>query len=309
MNKVVVLGSFVVDLMARADHLPVPGETVIGSFFKYGPGGKGSNQAVAAHRSGSDVKLITKVGNDLFAHIPLDFYKKEGMDTTFVFQDGRYMTGNALILVDEHTSQNSILVTPGACEQISSEEIDQAAEVLTACNVFLTQLEINLDVIPKAVSLARSNHGITVLNPAPVKEVDPSLIGLFDIVTPNEIEASLLTGIQVTDFTSAEKAAKVFQGMGVKDVIITIGKQGAFVIERTGESYSVTPMDVDVIDTTGAGDAFSGGLVTALAEGKPLKEAVMFATATASLCVTSIGTAPSMPQRAEIENLLSSYQQ
>lgn len=306
MGKVAVLGSFVVDLMARSDHLPLPGETVIGTYFKYGPGGKGSNQAVAAHRSGASTTLITRIGDDLFSSIPLRFYSSEGMSTEFVYQDQKQMTGNALILVDQGTGENSILVTPGACEHFETNEVDRAAEVLSDCEVFLTQLEINTEVIPVALSYVKAHGGLCVLNPAPVKEIDPELIGLFDIVTPNEIEASLLTGIEVQDRCSALQAAKAFQAMGVKDVVITLGDEGAFLLDRHGNSELVPPLKVEVVDTTGAGDAFTGGLVTALSEGKALKTSLRFASATAALCVTKIGTAPAMPHREEIEQLLDS---
>lgn len=300
--KITVLGSFVVDLMGRAGHLPVPGETVKGSYFHMGPGGKGSNQAVAAHRAGGEVTLITKVGSDLFGQVATDFYLSEGMDIRFVFHDEVLATGIALILVDEKTSQNSILVHPGACGAIRADELAQAEGALSSTRILLTQLETNLDILPAAVSLVHAKGGIAIMNPAPAQVVDPALLGLFDIVTPNETEASALTGVQVVDAPSAGLAADAFMRMGVRDVVITMGSQGAFVKLHDGTSRMFPALPADVVDTTGAGDAFNGGLATALSEGVGLMEAVEFAIVVATLSVTKLGTAPAMPTRSEIES-------
>lgn len=305
-NIVTVVGSFVVDLMARSEHIPVQGETVKGSLFKMGPGGKGSNQAVAAHRSGGSVVLVTKVGKDLFGTMALDFYKGEKMDTRFIFEDSERTTGIALIMVDEHTSQNSITVVPGACGAILQSEMDQVASVLDGTKVLITQLETNLDIIPDAVARVHKNGGIAILNPAPAQKLEKEFIALFDIVTPNETEASTLTGINVVDRASAQKAAEAFLAMGVHDVIITLGSQGAFLLQNDGSSFMFPTIEVKVVDTTGAGDAFNGGLATALAEGQSLKDAMLFATAVASLSVTKVGTAPAMPMREDVDGFLSS---
>ncbi len=304
-DTVTVVGSFVVDLMARSEHIPVQGETVKGSFFKMGPGGKGSNQAVAAHRSGGAVVLVTKVGKDLFGKLATDFYTGENMDTRYVFEDPELTTGIALIMVDENTSQNSITVVPGACGAITQSEMAQVATVLDGTKVLLTQLETNLDILPDAVGRVHKNGGIAILNPAPAQKLDKEFIALFDIVTPNETEASILTGIAVVDRASAQKAAEVFQRMGVHDVIITLGSQGSFLLQHDGTALMFPTMDVKVVDTTGAGDAFNGGLATALAKGKSLQDSMVFATAVASLSVTEMGTAPSMPMGEEVDTFLS----
>lgn len=306
-KKVTVIGSFVVDLMARSPHIPVQGETVKGSIFKMGPGGKGSNQAVAAHRCGGDVVLITKVGRDLFGKVALDFYRQEGMDTSYVHEDEALPTGIALIMVDEHTSENSITVVPGACGAITMDEIAHAAAVLDETGVVMAQLETNLDILKPAVDRVHAAGGIAILNPAPPPDVmlEQSFIALFDLLTPNETEASFLTGIEVVDTPSAHLAAKRLQSMGVRDVIITLGKMGAYLLTCDGEALHFPTMDVDVLDTTGAGDAFNGGLATALSQGKDLKQAVFFATAVASLCVTKVGTAPAMPTAAEVHAFLA----
>ncbi len=306
-GKVTVLGSFVVDLMARSPHIPVPGETVKGSIFKMGPGGKGSNQAVAAHRCGGNVTLITKVGKDVFGKVALDFYHGEGMDTQFVFEDETLSTGIALIMVDEHTAQNSITVVPGACGAITEEEMQRAFPVLDETAILVSQLETNLDILEPAVERVHQHGGMAILNPAPApqKPLDDSFIGMFDVVTPNETEASFLTGIEVVDRQSAHKAAQVLQKKGVKDVIITLGKMGCFLLASGGQALLFPTMDVKVVDTTGAGDAFNGGLATALSQGKDLRQAIYIATAVASLSVTKVGTAPAMPNEKELAQFLA----
>lgn len=267
--------------------------------------GKGSNQAVAAHRSGGSVVLVTKVGKDIFSNFATDFYMSEHMDTQYIFEDAELSTGIALIMVDENTSQNSITVVPGACGAIRESEMAQVASVLDRTKVLITQLETNLDILPDAVARVHKNGGIAILNPAPAQKLDREFIALFDIVTPNETEASMLTGIAVVDRTSAQKAAEAFNVMGVHDVIITLGSQGSFLLQHDGTALMFPTMDVKVVDTTGAGDAFNGGLATALAEGKTLQASMVFATAVASLSVTKMGTAPSMPMRKEVDAFLS----
>lgn len=306
-GMVTVLGSFVVDLMARSPHIPVQGETVKGSVFKMGPGGKGSNQAVAAHRSGGNVTLITKVGLDVFGKVAKDFYVGEGMDTTYVFEDSTLSTGIALIMVDEHTSQNSITVVPGACGAIRDEEMALSSPVLDQTMILMSQLETNLDILAPAVQRVHAHGGMAILNPAPapVEKLDNGFIGMFDLVTPNETEASILTGIEVVDRVSAHKAALALQEMGVKDVIITLGKMGCYLLSSAGESLLFPTLEVKVVDTTGAGDAFNGGLATALSKGQDLKRSILFATAVASLSVTKVGTAPAMPSAAEVSDFLS----
>lgn len=304
--KVTVMGSFIVDLMARTPHLPEHGETVKGSHFQMGPGGKGSNQGVAASRSGASVTMITKIGTDPFAQIALESFRREGMDMQFVLQDERYPTGTALIMVDENTSENKIVVTIGACEHITREEIGSARTQIESSRVFLTQLETNLDAVENAVNIAHAGGVKVILNPAPApaQPLSDNLLAKVDIITPNETEASILTGIKVADMNDAKKAARALKAKGIENVIITMGSKGALVLTDSME-YIVDPIKVDVVDTTGAGDAFNGGLATALAEGQDIVQAVRFANATGALSVTKLGTAPAMPYRNEIENLLS----
>lgn len=303
--KITVMGSFIVDLMARAPHLPEHGETVKGSHFQIGPGGKGSNQGVAASRSGAAVTMITKIGTDPFAQIALESFRREGMDMHYVMQDECYPTGTALIMVDENTSENKIVVTIGACEHITPEEIESAREQIENSRVFLTQLETNLDAVENAVKIAHARGIKVILNPAPAppQPLSDDLLAKVDIITPNETEASILSGVKVTDMDDAKKAARVLKAKGIGHVIITMGNKGALVLTDSME-YVIDPIKVNVVDTTGAGDAFNGGLATALAEGLDVVQAVRFANATGALSVTKLGTAPAMPYRDEIEKLL-----
>lgn len=303
MGNVVCFGSYVVDLTSRAGHLPVPGETVIGSSFKMGPGGKGSNQGVAAHRAGADVMMMTKVGKDVFGNMALDFYQSEGMNTDYVFVDDERETGTALIMVDENTAQNCILVVSGACGNVTDADIEKARPVIEKADVLLVQLEINIDAIYKVIDMAYNAGVKIVLNTAPVQKIDQSVFSKIEIVTPNEVEAGIITGVDVTDEASARKAAEIFMGWGVKSVVITMGKAGAFVMNTEKQAF-IPSIKVDAIDTTGAGDAFNGGFVTALVEGKDIFEAAKFANVTGALSVTKLGTAPAMPHRGEIDAMM-----
>ncbi len=301
-RKVCVMGSFIVDLMMRAPRLPLPGETVKGSLFKIGPGGKGSNQAIAAHRAGADTTIITQVGVDQFTALALDSFKGEGIDTEFIFKDPRAGTGAALIMVDEKSGQNKIVVTLGACQTLSRENIDRAKDRIVHADIFLTQLETNLNVVEYSIGMAHSNGVPVILNPAPADTIPDALYPKIDYLTPNESEASLLCGFTIENDEDFLKAGRILLDRGVKNVIFTVGKKGAFLYNaHTQKLYS--PFDVHVVDTTGAGDAFNGGLATALAEKMPLEDAIIFANAVASLKVTKLGTAPAMPKRKEIDHL------
>jgi ribokinase len=301
-GKIVVFGSFVVDLTSRASHLPVPGETVIGSKFKLGPGGKGSNQGVAAHRAGADVIMATKVGNDVFGKVATDFYTAEGMDTRYIFIDDAVETGTALIMVDENSGQNQILVVSGACGHIADEDIEAAMPAILEADILLLQLEINLDALEKLVQIAHNNGKMVVLNTAPAQKIPAGILEKTDIVTPNEIEAGILTGVEIKSPGDAIKAGEAFMQMGVLNVVITLGKDGVFVM--TKDRHELIPsIKVNAIDTTGAGDAFNGGFVTALAEGMDIFEAARFGNITGALSVTRLGTAPAMPFRKEIDDL------
>lgn len=302
-KPIVVFGSFVVDLTSRSAGLPVPGQTILGSSFKMGPGGKGSNQAVAAHRAGANVTLVTKVGKDVFGKVALDFYKSEGMNTDYILEDDVRETGVALILVDENSAQNEIVVVPAACSNITMDEVEKCRSLIENAAIVLLQHEINFDAQEKVIEIAHNAGVKIVLNPAPACEVPAGILAKIDTVTPNETEAQVLTGVEVKTIEDAQKAAKVFLEKGVKNVVITMGSLGAFATDGV-KSELVPRLNVNAIDTTGAGDAFNGGFVMALSEGKDLFEALRYGNATGALSVTKLGTAPAMPMRAEIDAMV-----
>lgn len=303
MGKVTVFGSFVVDLMGRTPHLPVPGETVKGSMFKMGPGGKGFNQGVAAHKAGADVTMVTKLGKDSFANVALDAMKELNMKQDYVFVTEEAETGCALILVDENTSQNEIVVLLGACNTITDDEVDSLTNILKDSEYLLTQLETNVSATNRVIDIAHKNHTKVILNTAPVQPIEDEVLKKVYLITPNEVEAEILTGIPVDSKENADKAADWFFEKGVENVLITLGGRGVYI--ATDEKRAIIPAyHVDAIDTTGAGDAFNGGLVAALAEGKNLWEAAGFANALAAVAVQRLGTTPAMPTREEIEQFI-----
>lgn len=303
MGKVTVFGSFVVDLMGRTPHLPVPGETVKGSMFKMGPGGKGFNQGVAAHKAGADVTMVTKLGKDSFANVALDAMKELNMKQDYVFVTEEAETGCALILVDENTSQNEIVVLLGACNTITDDEVDSLTDILKDSEYLLTQLETNVSATNRVIDIAHKNHTKVILNTAPVQPIEDEVLKKVYLITPNEVEAEILTGIPVDSKENADKAADWFFEKGVENVLITLGGRGVYI--ATDEKRAIIPAyHVEAIDTTGAGDAFNGGLVAALAEGKNLWEAAGFANALAAVAVQRLGTTPAMPTREEIEQFI-----
>lgn len=306
-KKVTVFGSFVVDLMGRTPHLPAPGETVKGTVFKMGPGGKGFNQGVAAHKAGADVTMVTKLGRDTFADIALNTMKDLKMNTDKVLFSDTVETGSALIMVDEKSSQNEIVVILGACNTITDEEVDSLEDVIGESEYLLTQLETNVSSVERIVDIAYKKGVKVILNTAPVQPIEDELLSKVDLITPNEVEAEILTGIKVDSEEAADRAAEWFFARGVKRVLITLGGRGVYL--NTGEKKGILPAyKVEAVDTTGAGDAFNGGLLAALAEEKDLWEASKFANALAALSVQKIGTTPAMPVREEIDAFLAEHE-
>lgn len=302
-QKITVFGSFVVDLMGRTPHLPMPGQTVKGSFFKQGAGGKGFNQGIAAHKAGGDVAMITKLGRDSMANVALDAMDDVAMPKDYLFFNDEVATGIALILVDENTSQNEIVIVPGACATITEQDIASVEERIKESAYVLLQLEVNQDANERVAKLAKENGVRLIINTAPYQPVTDEFLRGAYLVTPNEVEAEELTGVHVCDLESADRAAKVFLDKGVENVLITLGGQGVYVYTE-GRSEIVPAYKVEAIDTTGAGDAFNGGLLTALAEGRTLAEAARFANALAAISVQRIGTTPAMPTREEVDAFL-----
>lgn len=303
-KPIVVLGSFNVDLTSRSAGLPVPGQSLMGSSFQMGPGGKGSNQAVAAHRAGGDVAFIGKIGTDMLANYATDFYAAEGMDTSRLFRDSSVGTGCALILVDERTAQNEIVVIPGANLCFTPKDLEACAPLIRSASILLVQLEMNLDAVISAMRLAHEAGVTVVMNPAPAAALPAEVFSLIDVFTPNETEAGSFTGVEITSPDYARAAAEKLHAMGVGKCVITLGAQGVYASD--GKRELVLPrIPVQAVDTTGAGDAFNGGLVTALSEGKDFFDAVRFGNAVGALSVTKAGTAPSMPRRDEIDALVA----
>ncbi len=303
-EKITVFGSFNVDLMGRAPHLPVPGETVKGGLFRQGPGGKGFNQAVAAHKAGADVAVIAKLGRDPLAQIALQTMDELSISKEHLLFDETQPTGTALIMVDDRTAENMIMIEPGANDTISDADLAGVADAIKSSAYLLLQLEINQDANEKAAALAKKNGVRVIINTAPYQPISDTFLNGAYLVTPNEVEAEELTGIAIKDLASADRAAAVFFSKGVQNVIITLGSRGVYL--NDGKSSQIVPAyRVDAIDTTGAGDAFNGGLIAALAEGKSLPQAVGFANALAALSVQRLGTTTSMPTREEIDRFLA----
>jgi len=301
-KRVLVYGSFVVDLTSRSNGLPVPGQTVLGNSFQLGPGGKGSNQAVAAHRAGADVTFVTKLGDDVFAKTALDFYEKEGMDTSHILIGKDMETGVALILVDEENGQNEIVVVIGACGKITPEDVDKARSLIESADYLLLQLEINFEALFRIIRIAHEAGVQIILNPAPAAVIPEEILRMIHIITPNETEAQALTGVVVANETDARRAAEIFLQKGVHNVVITLGALGSFATDGS-RSELLPRIPVEAVDTTGAGDAFNGGLIMALAEGMDLFTALRYGNVTGALSVTKLGTAPSMPGREQIDRL------
>jgi ribokinase len=305
-HTVLVFGSFVADVAFRASRLPAWGETLMGSGFALGPGGKGSNQAVAAARAGATVQMVCKLGDDMFGKLARDTWADAGIDASLT-RNCTTATGAAAILIDDVRGENAIIVVPGACFTITAEELDGMADAIRAAHIFLTQLEMPVEIVERGMKIAREAGVTTILNPAPApsQPLPDRLLALADFVVPNETEAALLTGLPVESVEQAERAAAALQQRGARQVILTLGARGALVRTAEGNSALLAAFDAGpVLETTGAGDAFCGGFAAALAEDQPLLDAVRFGCATAGISVTRAGTAPSMPRREEIEALL-----
>jgi ribokinase len=298
MVGILVIGSSNTDMVIKTEKLPVPGETILGGTFLMNPGGKGANQAVAAARLGGKVTFITKRGNDLFGNQAVGLLMREGIHTQYIVKDMEFPSGVALITVDS-SGENSIVVAPGSNANLLQEDIPPTIFEADKYEILLLQLEIPMDTVEYSAILA-SDHGIKViLNPAPARQLSDNLLMHTWLITPNETEAETITGVSITDITSAEKAAVLIQERGVKNVIITLGETGAFV---KSESYTglIPGVKVIPVDTTAAGDVFNGALAVAISEGKNIVDAVNFANKAASVSVTRMGAQASAPYRNEI---------
>ena len=300
---VVVLGSYVADVAFRTEKLPAWGETQMGTSFRLGPGGKGSNQAVAAARAGAKVSFISKLGRDAFGDLARNTYREEGIDTTHLLETDS-ATGAAAIIIDAVKGENAIIVVPGACFELAPAEVEQARPLIGAAAIFVTQLELSLPTVEYGLKLAHSLGVPTILNPAPGFKLPETIFQFCDYVTPNETEAEILTGIRVASLSDAERAADALLARGVRNAVITLGAQGVFVKNASTRTHVPACNAGEVVETTGAGDAFNGGFAVALAEHKDIVQAARFGCVAAGISVTRAGTAPSMPFRREIDMLL-----
>jgi len=300
MGSLVVLGVFVADTSFRASRMPKMGETILGNSFALGPGGKGSNQAVAAGKLGADVSIISCLGDDDFGKMALQTWQDANVRPVIIQKKDAY-TGAAFIFVDAKSGDNAIIISPGAAAKITPSIIAENHVLIASADVFMTQLEQPIDAAYAGLKLAKEHGNITILNPAPAAELPEDIFALCDYLTPNETETEAITGLPVHTEKDAEIAAEALAKKGVKTPIITMGKQGAYLY---GHGMVPAINAGPVVETTGAGDAFNGALATALAEGKSPLAAVRFGCATAALSVTRLGTAPAMPSREEVERLL-----
>ncbi len=303
-GNIVILGVFVADTAYRADRPPRMGETILGNSFALGPGGKGSNQAVAAARAGGDVHFITKLGQDAFADMALSIWADAGVTPEITQHEDSY-TGAAYIFIEEATGDNAIIICPGVARTISAEYIDSRDALIGGADIFMTQLEQPMDAALRALQIARKGGAKTILNPAPAADLPDGMLRYCDYLTPNETEAEALTGMPVGSVEEAREAAELLLAQGVGAVIMTLGENGALYHDATQSTHVLAISAGPVVETTGAGDAFNGGFAAALARGADPLEAVRFGCATAGLSVTRPGTAASMPTLQEIEDLLA----
>jgi ribokinase len=297
-KKILVIGSCNTDMVIKSDRLPIPGETIIGGTFLMNPGGKGANQAVAAARQGGNVTFISKTGNDVFGKQSVELYKSEGINTDYIFSDPKLPSGVALIMVDSH-GENCIVVASGANGTLTPTDIEKAKKELDTAAYVLMQLEIPIETVEYAAALAAEKGIPVILNPAPAKTLSDKLLKCLYLVTPNESEAEILSGIKVTDFEKAKQAADIISAKGVQNVVITMGAMGAFIKEKD-QYFSVSANKVTAVDTTAAGDCFSGTLCVGLSEGKSILEAVKTAAKASALTVTRMGAQSSIPYRNEL---------
>ena len=295
-HNILVVGSSNTDMVIKAGHLPRPGETIVGGTFFMNPGGKGANQAVTIARLGASVTFICKTGSDIFGHQSQQLFEEEGINTSYIFSDSEHPSGVALITVDDH-AENCIVVASGANANLLPADLVKAEEAIDQADIVLMQLEVPMETVEYVAEIAYRKHKKVILNPAPAHPLSPSLLKHLYMITPNETEAEMISGVKITDRESAVKAACILSEMGVENVIITLGSKGALVYGAE-EADFVPALKVEA---TAAGDVFNGALTVALSEGRSQLEAVRFACKASAISVTRVGAQSSVPYRSEVD--------
>ena len=298
-RQILVVGSSNTDMVIKAAHLPRPGETILGGTFFMNPGGKGANQAVAIARLGGPVTFICKTGSDIFGHQSQQLFEEEGINTSYVFSDSGNPSGVALITVDEN-AENCSVVASGANANLLPSDLEKAEEAIERADLVLMQLEVPMETVCFVADIAWQKGKKVILNPAPAHPLPADLLRHLYLITPNETEAEMITGVKITDESSAGEAARALSGMGVQHVIITLGSKGALIYSN-GKAEMVPALKVEAVDTTAAGDVFNGALTVALSEGRSLKEAARFACKASAISVTRVGAQSSAPYRNEVD--------
>jgi ribokinase len=299
--RITVVGSYATGLTMKVERLPCTGETLLGTGYRVDYGGKGSNQAVGSARLGARVNFVARIGKDAFGEMALGLYRDEGIDVAYVKQTAGAPTGVGFIIVEVATGNNCIVIDPGANELLTADDISSCAAAFESTPVVLTQLEIPVAAAEAALRLGCAGGAITILNPAPVRPLPPSILQLVDVLTPNQVEAKVLTGRSPDAVIEPEKLARELIRSGVKHVVMTLGERGAMIV-TSSSSMNVPAVPMSAVDTTGAGDAFNSGLATALASGASLEAAVQFGVVTGGLAVTKEGVIPSLPSCDEVRD-------
>ena len=300
--RIAVVGSLNMDLVIRSPHFPQPGETIFGSDLQTIPGGKGANQAVAASRLGGQVSMVGRVGDDAFADVLLQNLASVGVDTSFIVRDEQAASGVALIVVDD-SGENSIVVASGANMKLAEKDVEAAEKVIAAADVLILQLEVPLPVVIRAAQIAQEHQVTVVLNPAPARELTPELLELVDVLVPNESETAILTGLPIDSQDELEKAAKNLLNSGIKSVVITLGRRGAFLTSTDYKSKLYEGFSVQPVDTTAAGDAFVAGLAVNYGSGNNLPDSIRWGNAAGALATLRYGAQTSLPKREEVFQL------
>ncbi len=294
MSEITVLGIFVADISFSGPKIPSIGETILGKKYNVGPGGKGCNQAIAIARLGGKINFISKIGKDEYGELALKTLEKNKISTENIIQDGSQQTGVAGILVDQNTGKNAINVIVGAPSSLKVSEIEKQINLIKSSKIFLTQLEVPKDVTLHCLKTAKKHGCITILNPAPASEISKEFYNNIDFFTPNETEAEFYTGIKISNEKEAKQAADKLINSGIKKVIITLGEKGLFYTDGKEEIH-LKASAVKAVDTTGAGDAFNGGLAYGLSKEKPIKECLELANKVAGVSTTKLGAGDAMP--------------